>query len=368
MKLFSAISLYIFASVLVIGACDPALAMDVQAKGIGSYQYEGRYKKKNYPEYKKLAIENARQSAWSRYTASMPQAKQISYQRVAEQLNNDLDRYISNIIVLDETHDKDAKTVDVIVRASINAGAVDVALNMNSAIQQSDGYGSMFSFIFMAREVASIKSYDGKVTKIVALDEESSASEKTVVSGGSIAAAQSKSEFSKKTTGGSTESKADRVIYSVTSAQDIDAAMGEMLSTAGYEVIDYGDVVSECGGAEPSDIRDEFSQSDDMSRQTRKHAIQGARDCEISYFATGTLDVGLRDIDPISGNQRVYVSVRGQVWNITRRLPKKVASVGPIQFSGLGPNQKVAQRNALILASKEAAQSLVNQMNAKGLH
>jgi hypothetical protein len=60
--------------------------------------------------------------------------------------------------------------------------------------------------------------------------------------------------------------------------------------------------------------------------------------------------------------------VRGQVWDVTRRLPKKVASVGPIQFSGLGPNPKVAKSNALILASREASRELVNQMNAKGLH
>ena len=251
---------------------------------------------------------------------------------------------------------------------TINTNAVDTTLNMNSAIQKEDGYGSMFSFIFMAREVTSMKSYDSKVTKIVAKDQESTASENTVVDGGNIASSQSGSSFSKSTTGGSSERKADKVAYAVTSAQDIDAAMGEALSTAGYEVVDYGDVVSECGGAEPSDIRDEFSQSDDMSRTTRKHAIKGARECEVSYFATGTIDVGLRDVDPITGNQRVYVSVRGQVWDITRRLPKKVASVGPVQFAGLGPDQKVAQRNALILASKEAAQNLVNQMNAKGLH
>ena len=63
----------------------------------------------------------------------------------------------------------------------------------------------------------------------------------------------------------------------------------------------------------------------------------------------------------------MYVSVRGQVWNISRRLPRQVASVGPVQFAGMGPNPTVAKNNALVLASKEAAQILVNQMNAKGL-
>lgn len=340
---------------------------EVQSKGMGTHHYEGRFKSKNLTGYEGLAKEEAVQAAWKRYVATMPQTKQMVYQPVAEQFTNDLSRYVTSTEILDSSHDKASKVVEVMVRVSINAVAVDIALGMNSAIQQNLGEGSMFSFVFMAREVDSLKTYDAKVTSIVATNEEATASEEAVVDGGAITTAQSSSTFNKSTTGGSTERKSDKVNYVVTSAQDIDASMGQILSIAGFEVVDYGDVVSECGGAEPDDIRAEFSQSDDMSRQTRKLAIQGARECEVGYFATGTIDIGLRNIDPVSGNQRVYVSVRGQVWDVTKRLPKKVASVGPVQFSGLGPDQQVAKRNALILAAKEAAQSLVNQMNAKGV-
>ena len=99
-----------------------------------------------------------------------------------------------------------------------------------------------------------------------------------------------------------------------------------------------------------------------------KSAIKGSRDCEVSYFAVGTLDVGVQDTDPVTGDKRVYVSVRGQVWNIDKRLPKTVASVGPVQYSGLGPDDAVAKRNALALAAKEVAKTIVHQMNAKGLN
>ena len=63
----------------------------------------------------------------------------------------------------------------------------------------------------------------------------------------------------------------------------------------------------------------------------------------------------------------MFVSVRGQVWSITKKLPRKVASVGPVQFAGLGPNDTVAMRNALILAAKEAGTAIVDQLNAKGI-
>jgi hypothetical protein len=355
--------------ILVLGlGNEDVVAQEVSAKGMGTYTYEERFKKKNLSSYQNLAKENAIKSAWKRFVASMPQAKQLVYQPVESEFTRDLSRYVVNTEILDQSHDKNTKTVEVMVRISINSAAVDIALNMNSAVQKVAGEGSMFSFVFIAREVSSQKSFADKVTTIEQSKKESLASEEAVVNGGSITASESSSSFSKNVTGGSTERKADKVNYVVASAQDIDASMGEVLASAGYEVIDYGDVVSACGGAEPDDIRAEFSQSDDMSRQTRQFAIAGARDCEIAYFATGTIDIGLNDTDPVSGNQRVYVSVRGQVWDIRKRLPKKVASVGPVQFSGLGAGQAVAKRNALILAAKQAGESLVSQMNAKGLY
>ena len=85
-------------------------------------------------------------------------------------------------------------------------------------------------------------------------------------------------------------------------------------------------------------------------------------------MATGTLDIGAPDLDPVSGSRRVFVSVRGQVLDLQAKLPRRVASVGPVQYSGLGPDETVAMRNALNKAAKEGARTLVDQLNAKGIH
>jgi hypothetical protein len=87
----------------------------------------------------------------------------------------------------------------------------------------------------------------------------------------------------------------------------------------------------------------------------------------VNYFAVGTLDVGLNDVDPVTGNQRVHVSVRGQVWDISKKLPRRIASVGPVQYAGLGPDPEVAMRNALRLSASQSAKVIVDQLNAKGL-
>ncbi|MDA8887622.1 hypothetical protein OAQ23_00775 [Hellea sp.] len=362
---------------LAIQAVASTNAMSFESiKGMGEYTYEGKFKKKNYSTYQKKAKEKAINSAWTRYIARLPQARQITYQKLDSEFRMDLSPYIGNVEILDETHDKDLKSVQIIARVTIFNEAVDTKLNMASAVNRAGDDASYFSFIFLARQTTSIKSFDDKVVSIEAksasadLNAQSiQTSEDNEVAKSSETVASTEANLTTKvTTGGSTERKADRISYDVSSPQDIDAAMGDILSTAGYEVVSYDDIVSECGGVEPDDIKFEFSQADDMSRQTRRSAINGAKDCDVTYFSVGTIDIGLKDTDPVSGNQRVYVSVRTQVWDITRRLPKKVASVGPIQYAGLGPDQIVAQRNALILAAREASKSLVDQMNAKGLY
>jgi hypothetical protein len=62
------------------------------------------------------------------------------------------------------------------------------------------------------------------------------------------------------------------------------------------------------------------------------------------------------------------VSVRSQLLDITGKLPRIIASVGPIQYAGLGPNQDVAKRNALNLAAVEVAKAISDQLNSKGMH
>ena len=344
-------------------------AVEFQARGSGIFQYDERFKKRNYEGYKEQAIKQAVQKAWSQYVSSLPQVKRSSYQRIEANFMTNLNRYISSVVVLDESHNKRTKTVEVLIRAAINDDEVNATLNANSAIKQAQASddASYFSVVFLARKVTKVKQFRELETSIVAKEGVAMASESAVVSGTSISTSQSNESFSKTKTGGNTEIKRDILTYEVTSPASINSSMEEILSPAGYEVVGYGDIVGECGGVEPSQIMQEFMESDDMSRQTRRSAINAARECDVSYFATGTLDIGEPGTDPISGNTMIYVAVRGQVWDITKRLPRGVASVGPVQFAGMGPNATVAENNALILASKGAAQSLVDQMNAKGL-
>ncbi|CCO23280.1 hypothetical protein [Maridesulfovibrio hydrothermalis] len=353
---------------LVLTLCSTAFA-GTSVVGIASLNYEGGVFSSDVDkEVKDKAVQSALLSAWKKYTTSFNAAKYKTYMTMEQDFTGHLDQYVASYNVIDEKNDSDEKKYTVAVKALINVVAVDSKLSLASAAgSTASGEGSMFSFIFVARDMAEVKSYDNKVTKISKAESMSLAKETGTMGGAKMVSGQSRKSLSKTTTGGSSVKKADKIRYVVSSAADVDAAMNEILSPAGFEVVEYADIVSECGGVEPEVIKKEFSSKAELSRKVRKAAIAGARECEVPIFAIGTLDAGIVDTDPTSGLKRVYVSVNAKVYNIKKRLPKKVASVGPVQFAGLGPSAIVAKRNALSKAAKAAARSIVDQLNAKGV-
>lgn len=317
----------------------------------------------------KAALGAAKRAAWDIYTSRFNDAKMKTYLANKERFTGNIDEYVKDLTIVDQQTDATSHTLRVAVRANINETAVDVILNSTSeASHQGSGNGSTLVFVFLAREVTKSKSFDARVAKVERVDSSRTSMEKAADSDDVEATGSRSSDMKEVTYGGSVERKRAETVYDVTSPEDVTAAMSDVLSTSGFEIAAYDDVVANCGGVDRNVVMKEFGASDDMTMQTRRSMIGASRQCGASLFATGTIDVGVQDTDPVTGNKRVYVSVRGQVWDIRQALPRKVASVGPVQFQGLGPDESVARRNALNLASRNAAKTLVDQLNAKQIH
>lgn len=361
----------ILKSAIVILLLLPAIALaEVNVNGKSSQNYESAFFSSGpSDDFRKASIAKAKNAAWEKYTQGFSPSKTKSYRQIETSVLKNIDEYLIEVNVIDEKVDEDAKRYTVIVRATINTAKFDAKLSeISTAGSQLSGSGSLFSFIFVARQEDSIKSFDEKHIQIEMKEGSGYEKEGASQQAGNALGDHEYKEISKTTTGGSTTRKSDKIEYRILSADGVDTSMNQVLTAAGFEVVGYEDVVSECGGTEPRDIKNEFTKSNEISRIARRNAIKGARDCDVSYFAIGTLDVGLSEIDPVTGNQRTYVSVKSQVWNIDKRLPRKVASVGPVQYQGLGPNARVAQTNALIQAAENVGNEIVNQLNAKGLY
>ena len=87
----------------------------------------------------------------------------------------------------------------------------------------------------------------------------------------------------------------------------------------------------------------------------------------IPFVAIGTLDVGLPDQDPNTGLQRVAVTVNARILDVSATIPDTIASVGPVQYAGVGPTEPEARNNALRLAATNAARDLTSQLTNLGL-
>lgn len=349
------------AAMLAATLCMPAFADRVDVRGIGTYRYEGGFLSSSRPtdEETSKAVASAKQSAWKNYVAKLNPARQRMVAEHEQELLANLDRFLIEIVVVDTAKDPASRTLRVVTRAAFNDEAVNqylAKLTVGDGQAAARSQDSMFAFLFMARQATSIRQFDARRTDVQQVEALTTKAADGGVSSQAVV-----------TTGGSTLKKADAVTYAVSSSQDLDAAMGEVLSVSGIEYVAYDDVVTNCNGVSSRQIQGEFVNADELAPQTRAAAIRAARECGVRYFAYGTLDSDVATVDPVTGNQKVFVSVRSQLWDLSRRLPRKIGSVGPKQYAGLGPNQNVASRNALAAAAHELARTLVDQLNAKGI-
>ncbi|MGV8917986.1 MAG: hypothetical protein ACOH2R_09355 [Pseudomonas sp.] len=354
----------LLASMLLASAVQAA---EVQGKADVPFE-NGFFSKGPDTKLRQQGIAAAKANAWNRYTATFNPARMKSYKLVQKDILANIDDFIIDYSILDEGVNKDTQLFSIAIRANINEAALDARLNTAGNGPASASSGQMFSFVFVARETATLKSFDDRKTSINMDESALNAKKSGGISGGGASVAESQTSMTKTTTGGSTLRQADDRTYRVRSGADVDVALTETLTGNGFEVVGYPDVYSNCGGPAPDLLNKEFSASDDMTPGSRSAAIASARSCEVKYFSVGTLDIGLSDVDPVTGNKRVYVSVRSQVWDISSKLPRRVASVGPIQYAGLGPDAEVASRNALRLAATSSAKTMVDQLNSKGAH
>lgn len=348
--------------ILIALASAPGVAARVETKGVGTYQYESRaFSSKPTDQEKAKALAAAKEAAWKNYVAGLNEArKQVIAQKESEFLAS-LDRFIIDYVVLDTTTDPKAHLLTEVVRVAFNDDVVGEKirdLTVGADAHDTRSAHSLFTFIFLARKATAVRQFDVRRADVVKTD-----------TAQSVAADGAVSRMSMSESGGSNLRKEDAVTYSVASSQDLDSAMGNVLSTSGIEYASYDDIVGNCNAPPVDTFRDEYVLSDELSAKTRAAVVQAVQTCDVRYLATGTIDSDVARIDPVTGNQQVFVSVRAQLWDVSKdqRLPRKIGSVGPKQFSGLGPSQAVAARNALNTAAQATAKELIDQLNAKSI-
>lgn len=346
-----------------------AVAKDIRAKGDVAFE-SGVFSSEPDEETKQKAVSNAVANAWKRYTSEFTTSQFNVYKQTKSYFEAHPEEFIVDKAIIEQSNDPNTNTYSVVVSVSFNDVAVDGKLNEGNNKGGSVGVPggkSLISFLFVAREQESVKSFDARVTKKASLKAEEDKSEDTSLSDSGGKVKTSDEVVITQVTGGNTELKKDQVSYSILPSGEVDAAVSDVLSSNNFEVVSFPDITAMYHGPSMDQIKIEFSKSNELSADLRLAAIRAAKASDVSmrFFAIGTLDARVADIDPATGNKRTSVSFRGQIWDITSGLPRVVASNGPVQKFGLGLDAASATTDALKRAATEGATELVNQLNSR---
>jgi len=343
--------------VIAVFSIASSLAQAVEVKATITHPYEGGiFSSGPTDEDKVKALREAKLAALKIYGASMSLSEQKIFDEIRPEVLANLDEYVPSWVIVAQDVDKDLKTIRLVVRAVVDDSLIGAEINKRMpAGAQATGDGSLISALFVGRQVTSSTVFDEKISKVREENNERDASANNSATGVSEAA----SSRSLTTTGGSTTRKSSRESYAVIGTSDFDSAFNEVLSARGYETSNYADVYETCkGGAAIETIRSEVLKNNEISSGTRSKAIRAARECEVRYFTIGRMDVSAPMKDSVSGNLKVVVSVTGRVWDIAKKVPRNVASVGPIQSVGFGEDEGTARRKATYEAPNSAARRI----------
>lgn len=343
---------------LLVLASSLASAQVVTSKGMATVKYDGSlFSSKASAEDKQRAFQTAEVNAIERYYAESGESQAENFDSIRDKVAANLDKFVLGATLISDEDKKDAQQYSVVVRVDINVAKLRNAVKGGAPVAMAaDGQKSPLTFVFVARQQDSVKSYDPRVYKRADIKE--SATEKSSRSG--YAANTSVS----METGGSRTRKADEIKWKLVPSGNLNTIFTGVFAQSGFQVVEAGYVEPTSGGhLRISALENDFQTGNDLQPATMREAVLGLQTAQVPYLALGTLDIGMQDTDPVTGLTRIYVTVTAKLIDVTTRFPRTVSSVGPVQFPGTGPDASVAQSNALKRAADSAARELAAQLN-----
>lgn len=407
--MFKQISVLALGALFLFCATSLSFAEYAKVKAIGSV--ETKFTKSATTGQKKLALEDAKKKALDKYLAGLDSQRLRMINNFKDELYKNINVYVPEVVSLNDGRWENGYW-NIDVEASINESQIEELVNKYAQSNMKKKEEVYLSFVFVAREVEGVKAFkaeeNDKVAENNAYKENLAVNEKAsvatnektsiatnekveqnkkkkpgIISTGSSEevkyqgegttqykgeatakyqgnVADTQSNVYEKTTSGSIDKKSEVVRYRSYTPEEIEAKVTEVFNKADFTVVPS----FESGLNKDRFIKD-FSGGDDITDATKREAVDLTKTKGINLIAVAMLDVGREQIDSATGLSKVYVNVMGYILDSRGKFTKKIASVGPIQYSGLGENPKVAKVNALVSAGTSAAKDLVDQLRAK---
>lgn len=353
-------------------------AQIVVVKGVATVAYP----KELTAELKEKAYRDAQVASVERYFAESGEAESQNFEAIQEQVQDSLDKFLLSTTVINEQDQPGLRKYSVSVRVELNVAKLKNTLRKASATAKTAvAAKSQMVYVFVGREVASVRAYDDRVVQRAEMSAEGSVNRSGSVKGsegeslkrGNVATNASKRQNDKVEvkrsitveTGGSTTRKSDDTAYRVFSMANQKTAVTSVFSQAGFAVADPEFVLSD---SDVPSVNNDFSKGNDLAPATLRAIVGSLRKAGVPLLVLATFDVNAPMVDDATGLQRVTVSVTGRVMDLSGALPREVASVPPVQYFGLGSDNNTASTKALKDASSAASKEIVARLNAAGVH
>jgi len=334
----------------------------------------GFFSEKPTDESRKKMLPMARMEVWKTYIARQDSALIDIAEKNKETIYKRLEDIVTGLEFVDEQVDKTDKRMKITVRATVNDNTLN-SIIAGASGTSATGQGSAFGFLIIPRLQSEATNFDAtvkkKATASAQIKEEKVSAEqiKETDDGSSernVDGTKVTTTASAKTSGSVTR-KAQEAKWVLGDAKDVDASISKYLTEAGFEPSPYANIRSKCKTVKTDEARADAlgSKSSELSDDVKEAVLDAGEKCKLLLFAIGTLDVDSIEADKNSGGIRARASVNIQVVDLRNDNRPVLASVGPVSYYGVGPQEDGAKSEALKLAAKEAAMSIVNQLRNK---
>ena len=303
-------------------------------------------------------LEIAKVDAMRSWVAQGSVATGLIFAENEQKLIAEIDNYFINPDIRAFCDKKNPKLFKLTVTLTVDENKI------NLLGKKVSGPRSRITALFLARRQDTVKSYNSKDTSIVEKTTTTDGAESNSVSATSASSEGYSSSKDIVVTGGSSVRKADKIVWNVFRASDLDAAVNQTLTSYGFRPVDVSQVASRFPGFDLEAFKQDFTFSDEINPDTKNNAFNAIAG-KIPILIVATVDIGLKYEG--GGGTIVVAAVKAQAFRDDGMFFETVASVEPTMVRGEGENQTVAETQGLIKAARLASTEIVQQLNAAGI-
>jgi len=328
--------------------------------------------KKPKPEDLKAALDLASREVWKKFLLSVPQAELIRYDDASNKQKIEA-RFDEIVTLKGEPQvriDEKNKIIQIGGRGVVNEKLVDVIIDDKSTRDKRINSETVIGFLVLPRKQLSATSFDGsrETSNSSTGRDMSERVLKEEIKGDSQGVSERIIEGNKTATerversSGSTTRVAQESEYGLYPPGQVTGALSQAFTDAGFDAYEYKDIAANCGGPSSDQVMEAMleRQSGDLSGKMRKGMFDATRDKDClggQFFILGTIDIDSIEVRQGFTNASAIINV--QIFDLSRKIPKRIASIDSVRRDGEGSTEDKAVSNAISAATSLAGDQIL---------